>query len=103
MTIDLLFIANNKLVACVNMCASNFGNKIFYTLTEEELEKFIPVPDDNFFLIVSLCYFTFFSNTKFYNYGLETCLKPFWAFYSRPLDLVHKNILFKIFTVNIFI
>ena len=44
MTIDLLFIADNKLVARVNMCASNFGNKILDTLTEEELEKFTPIP-----------------------------------------------------------
>ena len=44
MTIDLLFIANNKLVARVNMCASNFGNKILDTFTEEELEKFTPIP-----------------------------------------------------------
>ena len=43
MTIDLLFIANNKLVACVNMCASNFGNKILDTLTEEELKKFTSI------------------------------------------------------------
>ena len=39
MTIDLLFIANNKLVARVNMCASSFESKILDRITEEELEK----------------------------------------------------------------
>ena len=45
MTIDLLFIANNKLVARVNMCASSFESKILDRITEEELkEKFTPIP-----------------------------------------------------------
>ena len=43
MTIDLVFLANNKVVARVNMCASNFGNKILDTFTEEELETIAPV------------------------------------------------------------
>ena len=51
-TIDLRFIANNKLVACVNMCTSNFGNKILGTLTAEELEKFIPITVNGVFFTV---------------------------------------------------
>ena len=43
MTIDLQFIGNNKLVTRANMCASNFGNKILDTLTEEELKKFTAI------------------------------------------------------------
>ena len=45
MTIDLLFIANNKLVARVNMYASSFGSRILDRITKEELEeKFTPIP-----------------------------------------------------------
>ena len=45
MTIDLLFIANNKLVARVNMYASSFGSKILNRIMEKELEKkFTPIP-----------------------------------------------------------
>ena len=45
MTIDLVFLADNKVAARVNMCASSFGSKILDTFTEEELEeKFTPVP-----------------------------------------------------------
>ena len=33
---DLLFIANNKLVARSNMCASSFGSKILDRITEDE-------------------------------------------------------------------
>ena len=45
MTIYLLFIANNKLVARVKTCASSFGSKILDKIAEEELEeKFTPIP-----------------------------------------------------------
>ena len=40
MTIDLLFITNNRLVARVNMCASRFENKILNTLTLYRLKCF---------------------------------------------------------------
>ena len=40
MTIDLLFITDNRLVARVNMCASWFENKILNTLTLQRLKSF---------------------------------------------------------------
>ena len=40
MTIDILFMATNKLV---NMGCSNFWCKILPELTDEELEKWIPI------------------------------------------------------------
>ena len=48
-----------------------------------------------------IIYIYFLTIYKFYKYGLETYLKPYWAFFFRPLVLVHKsNKLIKIFTVN---
>ena len=47
MTIDLVFLADNKVVARVNMTASSFGSKILDTFTEEELETIAPVPQSD--------------------------------------------------------
>ena len=47
MTIDLVFLADNKVVARVNMCASSFGSKILDTFAEEELETITPVPQSD--------------------------------------------------------
>ena len=47
MTIDILFIAKNKLVLRVNMCFSNFGRKILDEIPKEEKEKWIFEYDDN--------------------------------------------------------
>ena len=47
MTIDILFIAKNKLVLRVNMCFSNFGRKILDEIPKEEQEKWIFENDDN--------------------------------------------------------
>ena len=47
MTIDILFIAKNKLVLRVNMCFSNFGRKILEEIPKEEQGKWIFEYDDN--------------------------------------------------------
>ena len=47
MTIDILFMAKNKLVLRVNMCFSNFGRKILDEIPKEEQEKWIFEYDDN--------------------------------------------------------
>ena len=47
MTIDILFIAKNKLVLRVNMCFTNFGRKILDEIPKEEQEKWIFEYDDN--------------------------------------------------------
>ena len=47
MTIDILFIAKNKLVLRVNMCFSNFERKILDEISIEEQEKWIFEYDDN--------------------------------------------------------
>ena len=47
MTIDILFIAKNKLVLRVNMCFSNFGRKILDEIPKEEEEKWIFEYDEN--------------------------------------------------------
>ena len=47
MTIDILFIAKNKLVLRVNMCFSNFGRKILDEIPKEEQEKWIFEYDEN--------------------------------------------------------
>ena len=47
MTIDILFIAKNKLVLRVNMCFSNFERKILDEIPKEEQEKWIFEYDDN--------------------------------------------------------
>ena len=47
MTIDILFIAKNNLVLCVNMCFSNFGRKILDEIPKEEQEKWIFEYDEN--------------------------------------------------------
>ena len=47
MTIDILFIAQNKLVLRVNMCFSNFERKILDEIPKEEQEKWIFEYDDN--------------------------------------------------------
>ena len=47
MTIDILFIAKNKLVLRVNMCFSNFERKILDEIPIEEQEKWVFEYDDN--------------------------------------------------------
>ena len=47
MTIDILFIAKNKLVLRVNMCFSNFERKVLDEIPIEEQEKWIFGYDDN--------------------------------------------------------
>ena len=47
MTVDMLFIAKNKLVLRVNMCFSNFERKILDKIPKEEQEKWIFEYDDN--------------------------------------------------------
>ena len=47
MTIDIVFIAKNKLVLCVNMCFSNFERNIFDEILKEEQEKWIFEYDEN--------------------------------------------------------
>ena len=47
MTIDIVFIAKNKLVLGVNMCLSNFERKILDEIPIEEQEKFIFEYDEN--------------------------------------------------------
>ena len=42
MTIDILFIENNKLVLRVNMGCSSLYCKILSELTDEEFEKWLP-------------------------------------------------------------
>ena len=47
MTIDILFIAKNKLVLRVNMSFLNFGRKILDEIPKEEQEKWIFKYDNN--------------------------------------------------------
>ena len=47
MTMDILFMAKNKLVLRVNMCFSNFGRKILDEIPKEEQEKWIFEYDEN--------------------------------------------------------
>ena len=47
MTIDILFIAKNKLVLRVNICFSNFERKILDEIPKEEQEKWIFEYDEN--------------------------------------------------------
>ena len=47
MTIEILFIAKNKLVLRVNMCFSHFGRKILDEIPKEEQEKWIFEYDEN--------------------------------------------------------
>ena len=49
MTIDMLFIAKNKLncALCQYMCFSNFERKILDQISKEEQEKWIFEYDDN--------------------------------------------------------
>ena len=54
-----------------------------------------------FIYFPSVIVYIFLTIYKVYKYGLETYLKPYWAFFFWPLVLVHKsNKLITIFTGN---
>ena len=84
MTIDLVFIADNKVVARVNMTASSFGNKILDTFTDEELETIAPDPkrdDDETADETYTC-------TKFIERVWDACVR--YGYISNDYDVMGK-------------
>ena len=80
MTIDILFIQNNKLVLRVSMGCSNLYGKILSELTDEEFEKWLPDFDASEDMT--------FSDTEFIERVWNACVAH--GYISEDYDILGK-------------